>query len=148
MAQSSVLPIIKSPQVTLDMLLDTGLPMCVISKETYSKNAASWPPLSPTDIRLFCYLGKLPVAGALHLPVKYGDRQTNGILFVVDYLGPLLCGRDIIQKFQLLSSEHVCSLQTLNISVEATVKELKGEFEDLFEEGTGLMEGSPAHLNL
>lgn len=80
MAQSSVLAIIKSPQVTLDMLLDTGSPMCVILKEAYSKNAASWPPLSPIDIRLFCYLGKLHVAGVLLLPVKYGDRQTNGIL--------------------------------------------------------------------
>lgn len=150
-APSAVQPIVKPlqwGQVTLNMIVDTGSPVCVISKDTYSKHAASWPALSPTDTNLYCYLGKLPVVGALHLPVKNGDKQASGVLYVVDYPGPILCGRDIIQELQLLSAEHVGSLLPSGNSVATTVKELKEEFKDLFEEGTGLMKGPPAHLNL
>lgn len=82
--------------------------------------------------------------GALHLPVKQGDKQANGFLYVVDYPGPLLCGHDMIQELQLLSTEHVNSLQPLDINVDTTVK--AEELRDLLE--GGWMKGPPAYLNL
>lgn len=86
------------------------------------------------SIILFCYLGKLPVVGALHLPVKQGCKQANRFLYVVDYPGPL--GHDMIHELQLLSTEHVNSLQPLDINVDTMVKAEERPLGWRFDEGS------------
>ncbi|KAH7970550.1 hypothetical protein HPB49_010388 [Dermacentor silvarum] len=56
---------VKWGPVDLDMQMDTGSPVCIVSEETYRLHAKQWPALKPTNRELRCYLRKLPVSGVL-----------------------------------------------------------------------------------
>ncbi|XP_040075110.1 uncharacterized protein LOC120847426 [Ixodes scapularis] len=92
----SVNEVLQWGTVEVTMQVDTGSPVCMISRDTYSKNDKVWPPLQETIKELHCYLGKLPVLGVLAMPVRYGNKQVQGQLYIVDCTGLSLCGRDVI----------------------------------------------------
>ncbi|XP_037507733.1 uncharacterized protein K02A2.6-like [Rhipicephalus sanguineus] len=133
--------------VELQMQVDTGSPVCVIAEETYRRRAHFWPKLEPTDKTLYCYTGKLPLLGVLKLVVNNPTGETEGELYVTKCSSPSLCSRDIIQKLNILGPNSVTFVQ-VDGSVQETVTKLKREFSDLFQPGTGLMKGPPAHINL
>lgn len=132
------------------MQVDTGSPVCVIAEETYRRRAHFWPKLEPTDKTLYCYTGKLPLSGVFKLVVNNPTGETEGELYVTKCSGPSLCGRDIIQKLNILGQRSITFFVQVDSSVQETVTNLKRGFSNLFPPGTGLMKELPAqaHINL
>lgn len=51
-----------------------------------------------TEIKLSCYLGKLPVMGELHMSVLYNGVSFDCPLIIIDCAGPSLCGSDLVAQ--------------------------------------------------
>lgn len=66
--------------VELVMEVDTGSPVCVISRQVYDQHHAQWPHFQPPRIKLSCYAGQRPVLGELELPVKYKNVSVPCLL--------------------------------------------------------------------
>lgn len=138
--------------VPVKMQVDTGSPVSIVTWPTYAQHRRHWPELDKSSFQLTCFLGKLPVKGQLHVPVTYAGKTVNATLVVLGCAGPNLCGRDIIQAFQLTGGP-VLNMEVNNgklpnndeISIAAALKE---EYADLFSPGLGLIKGYPVHLQL
>ncbi|XP_049525093.1 uncharacterized protein K02A2.6-like [Dermacentor silvarum] len=138
--------------IDVPMIVDTGSPVSVVSRELFEKNREQWPPLTPACIKLSCYLGELPVLGKLSMPVFYNDKEVKSSLIVLNCSGPSLCGRDLIAKFSDAGSS------VLNVSVQQgpgpgssrtpTMDAVLSEFQDVFSTELGLIDGHPVHLKL
>ncbi|KAL3222024.1 hypothetical protein MRX96_029014 [Rhipicephalus microplus] len=72
----------------------------------------------------------------LQVPVTYTGKTINVPLVVLACSGPNLCGRDIIQAFQLTGGP------VLNVDIN----DGKLPKTDLFAPGLGLIKGYPVHL--
>ncbi|KAL3212696.1 hypothetical protein MRX96_035830 [Rhipicephalus microplus] len=90
--------------VPVNMQVDTGSPVSVITWPTYERNKTVWPKLRGSPLKLTCFLGRLPVRGQLQLKVSCGNKSTAGSLQVLGCSGPNLCGRDLIQAFHMLEA--------------------------------------------
>lgn len=138
--------------IDLAMEVDTGSPVCVVSREVYDRHQAQWPHLQPPRIKLSCYAGQLPVLGELELPVKYKNVSVPCPLIVLDCAGPSLCGRDLIALLSktgvpigdLTAPDPTTSAEPSN----PMLNRLRGEFEDVFSTDLGLIKGPPASLKL
>ncbi|XP_070382840.1 uncharacterized protein [Dermacentor albipictus] len=138
--------------VDLSMEVDTGSPVCVISRQLFDKHHKCWPSLQPSHVKLSCYNGRLPVVGELQLCVKYRDISVNCALVVLDCPGPSLCGRDLLM---LLEQAGVPVLQVTGEG-EATADQVDchrihaicDTYQDVFSETLGLIKGPPASLLL
>ncbi|KAH6945654.1 hypothetical protein HPB50_009527 [Hyalomma asiaticum] len=64
--------------------------------------------------------------------VAQAARSTNGSLTALGCYGPNICGRDLIQAFDMIKTPFM--------NVSAT------EFADVFAPGLGLIKGPPVHL--
>ncbi|XP_070389585.1 uncharacterized protein [Dermacentor albipictus] len=87
--------------VPVKMQVDTGPPVSIVTWPTYAQHRHRWPRLDKSSLQLSCFLGRLPVKGQLKVPVTYDGKTANATLVVLGCSGPNLCGRDIIQAFQL-----------------------------------------------
>ncbi|KAL3195585.1 hypothetical protein MRX96_054024 [Rhipicephalus microplus] len=90
--------------VPVNMQVDTGSPVSVITWPTYERNKTVWPKLRGSPLKLTCFLGRLPVRGQLQLKVSCGNKSMAGSLQVLGCSGPNLCGRDLIQAFHMLEA--------------------------------------------
>ena len=92
-------------KVPLQMEVDTGASVSLISRDTYRKlwlNQERRPKLQPSPRRLRTYTGQeLDVQGSATVDVTYGSQSQKLPLLVVAGNGPSLLGRDWIQKFSL-----------------------------------------------
>ncbi|XP_072143810.1 uncharacterized protein [Dermacentor andersoni] len=138
--------------IDVPMIVDTGSPVCVVSKEIFEKNREHWPQLETAFIKLSCYLGELPVLGKLSMSVSYNDKEVKSSLMVLNCSGPSLCGRELISKFNDAGSS------VLNVSVQQSsgpgssrtpaINAVLSEFNDVFSSELGLIDGHPVHLKL
>lgn len=132
--------------VDLVMEIDTGSPVCVLSWDAYNSHRASWPPLEKSDLKLSCYLGPLPVAGKLTLPVSYGDRTVTAPVTVLRQSGPCLCGRDLIQKLNNLGVPVLSLSSSASHEGGLNLEPILTDYSDVFEPELGLFKVPPAHL--
>ncbi|XP_072142265.1 uncharacterized protein [Dermacentor andersoni] len=138
--------------IDVPMIVDTGSPVCVVSKEIFEKNREHWPQLETAFIKLSCYLGELPVLGKLSMSVSYNDQEVKSSLMVLNCSSPSLCGRELISKFNDAGSS------VLNVSVQQSsgpgssrtpaIHAVLSEFNDVFSPELGLTDGHPVHLKL
>ncbi|XP_037565796.2 uncharacterized protein LOC119445607 [Dermacentor silvarum] len=138
--------------VDVSMLIDTGSPVGVVSRQLFEQHKNAWPSLRPSRTKLSCYLGKLPVFGELLLPVSYDNTTVECALVVLDCPGPSLCGRDLIfllsdagSPVLSLSAKPLTAQPSTTTQVTADVF---AEFPDVFSSDLGLIKGPPAHLQL
>ncbi|XP_037279525.2 uncharacterized protein LOC119172499 isoform X1 [Rhipicephalus microplus] len=138
--------------VQLTMEVDTGSPVCVISKNVFDKHREQWPALKPSQVKLSCYVGPLPVMGELQLCVQYRAVSVYCRLIVLNCSGPNLCGRDLIS---LLHRAGVPVLQPsaqdlLHSTPEpaGAVHNIVDDYHDVFSKDLGLIKGPPATLQL
>ena len=106
--------------ITLDMEVDTGAEVSVISEQTCKR---FFPQLSLCKSRvvLKTYTGEtMPVVGELHVQVRYGMQSSRLRLVVVGGSGPTLLGRDWLKSLKLdwhqiclVSREKTTELQPL-----------------------------------
>ncbi|XP_077492068.1 uncharacterized protein LOC144102775 [Amblyomma americanum] len=138
--------------IDVPMIVDTGSPVCVVSKEIFEKNREHWPQLEPAFIKLSCYLGQLPVLGKLSMSVSYHDKEVKSSLMVLNCSGSSLCGRELISMF------NDAGTSVLNVSVQQNsgpgsnhtpaMHAVLSEFKDVFSPELGLIDGHPVHLKL
>ena len=77
------------------MELDTGASKTTLNHRTYTKLRRKLGPLKETEALLSTYTGeRIPVAGVVSVPVKYGDQEVNLSALVIRGDGPNLLGRD------------------------------------------------------
>ncbi|XP_049516290.1 uncharacterized protein LOC125942169 [Dermacentor silvarum] len=138
--------------VDLPMEVDTGSPVCVISRQLFDKHRKCWPSLKPSHVKLSCYNGRLPVMGELQLRVKYRDISVDCSLVVLDCPGPSLCGRDLL----ILLEQAGVPVLRVTCEGEATesqvnchnINAIRDTYQDVFSETLGLIKGPPASLLL
>ncbi|XP_077565023.1 uncharacterized protein LOC144180556 isoform X2 [Haemaphysalis longicornis] len=138
--------------IELPMEVDTGSPICVISRELYEKHRRQCPSLRASNIKLSCYVGRLPVLGELQLRVRYEGVSVDCLLTVLDCAGPSLCGRDLLR---LLDNAGAPILQVAarDVSPEDPessyrINSIFEDYQDVFSADLGLIEGTPASLHL
>ncbi|XP_049267571.1 uncharacterized protein LOC119377625, partial [Rhipicephalus sanguineus] len=138
--------------VELPMEIDTGSPVCVISRQIYEQHRAQWPRLTASRLKLSCYAGRLPVLGELELSVRYKNVSVMCTLMVLDCAGPSLCGRDLITA---LSKRGVPIVQLTAPDLPAVpssagylVNGLLADYADVLSADLGLIKGPPASLKL
>ncbi|XP_064389221.1 uncharacterized protein K02A2.6-like [Halichondria panicea] len=125
-------------KVPMEMEVDTGAAMSLISNETFrqlQKNKTSQQlrkvALKPTTIRLRTYSGQqLVVLGTLKVHVRYEAQRAALSVLVVEGSGPSLLGRDWLKSLQLNWKELAAIHYTPQYlpSVEETLSKHKGVF--------------------
>ncbi|XP_049529021.1 uncharacterized protein LOC125947782 [Dermacentor silvarum] len=135
------------------MEVDTGSPVCVISRELYMRHRNHWPTLKPSRVKLSCYAGPLPVLGDLTLRVGFKDVLVDCSLTVLDCEGPSLCGRDLLTLLDkagapVLHVTPVCGATKTSEMDPCKVKAIFTDYQDIFTTELGLMKGPPASLHL
>ncbi|XP_075553468.1 uncharacterized protein LOC142586094 [Dermacentor variabilis] len=138
--------------VDVSMLIDTGSPVCVVSRQLFEQHKNTWPSLRPSRMKLSCYLGKLPAFGELLLPVSYDSTTVECTLAVLDCPGPSLFGRDLISLLSDAGSP-VLSLSAKPLSAQpSTATQVTADvfvdFPDVFSSDLGFIKGPAAHLQL
>ncbi|KAL3223263.1 hypothetical protein MRX96_027673 [Rhipicephalus microplus] len=80
--------------VPLEIELDSGSPVSIISKDTYLQHQGALSELLQTDIKLNCIRRTILVQGTLFVDVRLGETASQQSLLVVACKSPSLCGRD------------------------------------------------------
>ena len=79
------------------MELDTEASKTIFNYHTYTKLRGKLGPLKETEALLSTYTGeRIPVAGVVSVPGKYGDQEVNLSALVIRGDGPNLLGRDLL----------------------------------------------------
>jgi hypothetical protein len=106
---------------SVEMEIDTGAAVSIISKQTFEKFFKGRP-LDEHQAKLRTYTGEpVPVLGSLTVKVQYHDQSACLPLFVVDGVGPNLLGRSWLKQLKLDWSEvhHVTMLPGVCSKFEA-----------------------------
>ena len=129
----------------LQMELDTGAAMTLISEKTYLELKKVLPKMRPTTTRLRTYSGQqLVVLGTLKVTVKYEAQKVVLSLLVVEGSGPSLLGRDWLSQLKLnwksLSVHYAQSVRSL--------EEILAKHTGLFDSELGKAKSVEAKLHL
>lgn len=133
------------------MEVDTGSPVCVISRQIFEKHRKVWPCLKPSRVKLSCYTGRIPVLGELQLGVCYKGVDVDCSLTVLDCAGPSLYGRDLLAKLKdagmsiLQWAGHASAAPNPNCSSSVNIF---SDYQDVFSTDLGVSKGPPASLQL
>ena len=99
----------------LDMEVDTGASVSIISEDTYNRlwPEKQQPSLQKSTITLRTYSGEqLSVKGSMAVDVQYKDQKAHLQLVVATGQGPSLLGRDWLSKIRIdwteLCNNHAC----------------------------------------
>ena len=119
--------------VPVEMEVDTGATLSIISKATYHK---LWPPpstpsLQPTTARLKTYYTGEPITveGSLDVRVAYQNQSLQSSVLVVDGDGPSLLGRDWLEHL-ILDWPKLHALHSLKPSCQDILDCHASVFED------------------
>ena len=132
---------------TLDMEVDTGASLSIISEEVY---LATWPeqerpPLEPSRVKLRTYSGDIIRAiGVVNISVTYVDQTFELSLQVVTCQGPTLLGRDWLRKLNLNWSE----LFRINRMSTLTLQSVLEKNKEVFDDKLGRVNTAEVHLHL
>ena len=142
----------KSFQVDLElcgrkntMEIDTGASKTILNEATYERLRDALGPLQTSKAVLTTYTGeKIPVLGAVMVPVKYEDQHKNLNALIVKGDGPNLLGRDWLEKIRLHWNTifHVAS----EINPPSAVQNVLSKYPDVFMEGLGTLKGVKAKI--
>ncbi|XP_075527114.1 uncharacterized protein LOC142559399 [Dermacentor variabilis] len=138
--------------IAINMHLDTGSAVSIITWPTYVQYQDAWPKLQESPLKLSCFLGPLPVRGQLQLDVFLGSKTTKATLAVLSCSGPNLWGREVMTALDLLgepvlSATHEGESAAIR-EVDNGVQVLLEEFSDVFRPELGLIKVPPARLPL
>ena len=86
---------------SLEMEIDTGASVSIISEETYNRlwSPEDAPPLQESSVKLRTYSGEqIGVKGSTTVTVRYKNQTEQLPLVVANGSGPSLLGRDWLMK--------------------------------------------------
>ena len=126
----------------IDMEIDTGAALSVISKSEYENcPKQNRPKLEPSGEILRTYTGeKISVVGCLHVKVECNSRVKTLPLYVLPGKGPTLLGRNWLLSVQIDWSK----LAVNKMSTESVTT----KFKDVFVEELGTLKGVKAEIRV
>ncbi|KAL1475658.1 hypothetical protein MTO96_037130 [Rhipicephalus appendiculatus] len=128
--------------ILLQMELDTGASVSVVSEDTFRRKFQS-ARLEPSTVLLKSYSGKLtPVKGALAVSVRFGSHQCDDLLYVVSGRCPSLMGRGWMKGLgiQLRS--------TTDVNAVSSIQDVIAEYRCIFDDDQGTFKGVAAKITL
>ena len=133
-------------QAPVEMEVDTGASVSLISKDTYDKlwsNLTTAPAIQKSDILLRTYTGKhLDVVGSISVDVHYKEQTVHLPLTVVAGRGPSLLGRDWLQHIRLdWKALH-------QVGTPLTLADFLDRHKALFRNELGTVKGTSAKLHV
>ena len=133
-------------QAPVEMEVDTGASVSLISKDTYDKlwpNLTTAPAIQKSDILLRTYTGEhLDVVGSISVDVHYKEQIAHLPLTVVAGRGPSLLGRDWLQHIRLdWKALH-------QVGTPLTLADLLDRHKALFRNELGTVKGTSAKLHV
>ena len=133
-----MVPVIIETQ-SLEMELDTGTDVSLISEETY-RQLFKHIPLQESRTSLRSYSGDLiDVKGRMDVNVSYGDQHKQLPLLVVSGKGPSLLGKDWLSEIRLRWKE-ILRVQ------EDTLEQVLREHDEVFQDELGTLKGFQAKI--
>ena len=125
----------------LDMELDTGASVSIISEDTFNSVLKDTVSIEPTNISLRTYLGKeLPVLGTTEVEVVYESQTVMLPLIIVRGQGSSLFGHNWLEHIRLnWPSIHA-------IHDKLVVHELIAKHSQLFRQDLGTLKGMEAKI--
>ena len=137
----------------LEMELDTGSAVTVISKEHYMKNF-EYLKLNVTHIRLQTYTGeKIIPLGILDVTVEINKQKKELQLYVIERGGAPLFGRDWLRELKLdwrtINKIHAVPEKPATLQeIEEKVKSLLELYPEVFQDGVGTLKDIKARITL
>ena len=133
----------------LRMELDTGSAVSVISKRDYETNFGN-NKLTNTNITLKTYSGeKVIPLGVFEVKVEYEGQNAMLKLYVVEKGGPVLFGRDWLQKIQL-NWKNIKCLHSVSAGIQSNenLDNVLKRYPSVFQDGIGSVNNIKATLHL
>lgn len=128
----------------IEMELDTGAAVSLISKEKYESNLQHIS-LQPTDIILKTYMGEaLAPVGVISVAVKLNNHSTRLPLYIVNSDGPPLFGREWLRAIKLNWQD----VKTVRHGVTDTIDTVLKRHSQVFGKELGTMKGIEAKITL
>ena len=124
---------------SIPMELDTGASLTLVSEETYRSH---WSDklLRETKTELYTYSGEsISVLGTIDVLVRYGGQESSLPLLVVSGDGPILLGRNWLEKIKL-NWYNIFWLHN------ATLSELLDKYKRVFGSDLGTAKGFKAKI--
>lgn len=129
------------PKVILEMELDTGAAVSLISRELYNARLAH-KPLCTTDVILKTYTGELvSPLGVIEVKVKMNKQKVKLPLYVVEGTAPPLFGREWLKKIRL-NWREIKSVR------KNTLETVLARYKNVFRKELGLLKGIEATVSL
>ncbi len=124
--------------VPIEFELDTGSPYTLISEQT-ARKLSSFKEMKPSNLDLTSFTGhKLKVLGTMDTTIRYHDNTCTVPIIVTDHKKVNLAGRDIVDKFSVISVNH--------LGGSLTLETVLGRHQDLFRVELGKMKGTQAKI--
>ncbi|XP_021359256.1 uncharacterized protein K02A2.6-like [Mizuhopecten yessoensis] len=130
----------------MDMELDTGSAVSVISKKDFEKYFGR-KELTPTSVKLKTYSGEvINPLGVIDVNVGMNQQRSNLPLYVIEKGGPPLFGRDWLSHIKLDWAEihTVNSMESSHVTVTQLIERYKG----VFNQSLGTLKGMKAKFIL
>ena len=126
------------------MEIDTGASKTILNEATYGRLRDTLGPLQKSKAVLSTYTGgKIPVLGAVMVPVKYGNQQQELEALIVKGSGPNLLGRDWLKVICL---DWNTIFQIASDNPRAALQDVLAKYPDVFAEGLGTLKGVKAKI--
>ena len=99
---------LKLEDCQMEMEIDTGEALSLVSEATFEKLWKEKPALAPSQVRLCSYSGEpIPVIGSVEVNVAYKQQSARLPLLVVLGDGPSLLGRNCLSQLTFLDSPYL-----------------------------------------
>ena len=129
--------------VHMEMELDTGASVSLVSEETFRQLQEKGATLSPSQAKLCTYTGQaIEIAGLAEVRVEHNDQSTTLPLFVTQGKGPSLLGRNWLDTLRL-NWKKIFMVQNEN-----TLQDVLGRYPDVFQEELGTVKGVTAKIHV
>ena len=128
----------------IEMQLDTGASVSIISETTYKSLWSQPPKLSPSNVKLHTYTGEaIAVLGSLEVEVVYKHQRARLPLLVAKGKGPSLIGRDWLQTLRLDWKEINAIYKS-----KSDLDVLLEQYSDVFGSQLGELQGIEADIQV
>ena len=124
----------------LEMELDTGASVLLVSEETFGKLNHSGISLLNARVKLFTYTGEeIRVKGLVVVSVEHNSHKVNLPLIVTRGSGPSLLGQNWLMALRL-------DWQSIFVNKVVTLDDIWDQYTDVFKDELGLLKGSTAKI--
>lgn len=128
------------------MEIDTGASKTILNEATYGRLRDALGPLQTTKAALSTYTGeRIPVLGAVMVPVEYEGKKRNLNALIVAGNGPNLLGRDWLEQIRLDWSTTFHMHMASKINPPSALQSVLAKYPDVFM-GLGTLKGVKAKI--